>query len=90
MLVLVTSSPETKEAKRGLTIAQDLSLDLVLMQNAVYLTRNETWGGFGGKVYAMEEDVKLRGATPAGGVELIGYDRLVELISESDKVIGMF
>ena len=90
MLVLVTSAPGTKEAKRGLTIAEDLSSDLVLMQNAVYLTRNKAWGGTGGKVYAMEEDVKLRGVAPAEGVELIGSDRLVDLVSESDKVIGMF
>ncbi|PIP71210.1 MAG: hypothetical protein COW90_01255, partial [Nitrospirae bacterium CG22_combo_CG10-13_8_21_14_all_44_11] len=49
--------------------------------------------GFCGIAYALEDDLKLRGIKGVGiekGIREIGYDSFVDLMDESDKVIGMF
>lgn len=89
MLVLIKSSPDSPEARRGLKIAADTSADVLLMQDAVRLAPGDT-AGLGGNVYAIAEDLKLRGAEAAEGVGAIGYDKLVALMVEGDKVLGTF
>jgi sulfur relay protein TusB/DsrH len=90
MLVILKSSPGSSEARRGLKIAQDLSSDLVLIQNSTCLAAGTALEDFTGKVYAIDEDLKLRGAKSSEGVELIGYGMLIDMMSDADKVIGMF
>ncbi len=92
MIVLIKSAPDTPEARRAITLAGDLSADLVLIQNAVYLARERT-AGVRGAVYALDEDLRMRGLGPdtdIGAVKRIDYDMLVDLITNSDKVHGAF
>ena len=93
MLVIIKSAPDTPEGKRGLKMARDMAADLFLIQNGVYFAQEERLEGFCGIAYALEDDLKLRGIKGAGiekGIREIGYDSFVDLMDESDKVIGMF
>jgi sulfur relay protein TusB/DsrH len=90
MLVIIKSAPGTEEAEAGLSLARETSSVPVLLQNGVYLTRQGGLEGIRGNIYALDADMRLRGAGVAGGgVKTIGYDELVELMAE-DKVVGMF
>jgi sulfur relay protein TusB/DsrH len=95
MLVIIKSAPDTPEGKRGISIARDMSADMVLLQNGVYFIQGEKLGhsGFTGKTYVLEDDRLLRGLTidrESRNIQDINYDGLVDLINESDKVTGMF
>lgn len=93
MLTIIKSSPDTPEGKRGFRLARDMASDMVLLQNGVYFAQRERFEGFCGKVYILEEDMRLRGL---GDDEIlkdvikIDYDSLVDLMVEEEKVIGMF
>ncbi len=93
MIVIVKSAPDTPDGVRGVTLAIDAAADLVLLQNAVYFAQKERLGAFQGTVYVLDDDKRLRGvrdAELAETVKTIGYDRLTDLMTESDKVVGMF
>lgn len=95
MLVLIKSGPDTPEGQRGVKLARDMSADIVLVQNGVYFIegRNLEDLGFCGPVHVLEDDRRLRGMKaddPAQNINDIGYDRLIDLMAEGDKVIGMF
>ncbi len=93
MVVMIKSTPDTPEAKQALSIARHLSADVILIQNAVYLAlpgRNES---FRGSVYALDEDLRMRGIGPErniGAVKRIDYDVLVDLLAKADGVHGAF
>ena len=93
MFVIVKSGPDTQDGKRGIKLARDMSADICLIQNAVYFAQQEGLEGFCGTVYALEDDLRLRGLKDeelGRGVKKLGYENLVELMAEKDKVIGMF
>lgn len=93
MLVIIKSSPDTPEGRRGFKLARDMASDMVLLQNGVYLAQRERFEGFCGKVYILEEDMKLRGLEDEEILRdaiKIDYDRLVDLMVDEDKVVGMF
>ena len=93
MIVMIKSAPDTPEAKRGITLAGDLAADLVLIQNAVNFARLVQVGGIRGAVYALDEDLRMRGLGPdadIGAIRRIDYDMLVDLITKADKVHGAF
>jgi len=94
MLVIIKSAPDTPEGERGLRLAYDMSADVVLLQNAVYFSQGQKLGdiGFTGKTYVLEDDRLLRGlkTDESRNIQDINYDALVDLMTESDKVIGMF
>ena len=93
MIVLIKSAPDTPEAKRGITLASNLAADLVLIQNAVTLARLVPGDDIRGAVYALDEDLRMRGLGPdddIGAVRRIDYDMLVDLITKADKVHGAF
>ncbi|MFN3740539.1 MAG: sulfurtransferase complex subunit TusB [Thermodesulfovibrionales bacterium] len=93
MLVIIKSSPDTPEGRRGFKLARDMASDMVLLQNGVYFAQRERFEGFCGKVYVLEEDMRLRGLKDdevLKDAEKIDYDRLVDLMVEEDKVVGMF
>ncbi len=93
MLVIVKSASDTPEGKRGVKLAQDMDADLVLLQNGVYFAQKERFEGFCGKVYVLEEDMRLRGLKDeemVKDVRKLDYDALIELMVDADKVVGMF
>lgn len=93
MLTIIKSSPDTPEGKRGFKLARDMASDMVLLQNGVYFAQRERFEGFCGKVYVLEEDMRLRGLTESEILKdavKIDYDRLVDLMVEEDRVVGMF
>lgn len=70
----------------GLAYARnDPGAQIVLLQDAVYLACK---AGIEGRVYAVKDDVARRGLTGSvvAGVEMIGYDKLVEIM-ETDRVV---
>jgi sulfur relay protein TusB/DsrH len=93
MIVMIKSAPDTPEAKRGIALADDLAADLILIQNAVNFARLVQAGGMRGAVYALDEDLRMRGLGPdadIGAMRRIDYDMLVDLITKADHVHGAF
>lgn len=94
MLIIIRSSPDTEEGRRGVKLARDLSADIVLLQNGVYFIQEQRLqdSGFYKTVYVLEEDRRLRGlkADEDRNINDVSYDGLVDLMAGTDKVIGMF
>ncbi|MBI5634535.1 MAG: hypothetical protein HZA15_13780 [Nitrospirae bacterium] len=95
MLVIVRSAPDTVDGRRGIKMARDLAADVVLLQNGVYFLQQEHLEdlGFCRTAYVLSDDRKLRGLDPADAdrrAKEITYDALVDLMSESNNVVGMF
>lgn len=93
MLAIVKSGPDTVDGKRGVALAKDMSADVVLLQNGVYFARGGVPADFSGMVYVLDEDLILRGMGDSQigkEVKKIGYEELIGLMAESEKVVGMF
>ncbi|MBI4689794.1 MAG: hypothetical protein HY754_05965 [Nitrospirae bacterium] len=93
MLVIVKSAPDTAEGERGVKFARDMAADLILLQNGVYFAQKERLGGYCGTAYVLDEDKRLRGLKDTeleDDIRAIDYEKLTELMAESDKVVGMF
>lgn len=95
MLVIIRSAPDTTEGRRGIKLARDMSADVVLLQNGAYFMQSGKLEdlAFIGMAYILDDDRKLRGLKePEAGARIkgISYDGIVDLMAESDKVIGMF
>jgi sulfur relay protein TusB/DsrH len=95
MLVIVRSAPDSVDGRRGVKIARDMAADVVLLQNGVYFMQQAHLEdlGFCGTAYVLSDDCKLRGLSAiesTGRTKEITYDGLVDLMVESNKVVGMF
>ncbi len=93
MIVIVKSAPDTADGQRGVALARSMAADLVLLQNGVYYAQKERLGGFSRGVYVLDDDNRLRGLRDADmekNVKVITYDALVDLVTGTDKVVGMF
>ncbi len=93
MIIIVRSGPDTPEGKRALKLAQSTASDIVLMQSGAYFLNEGALEGFYNAAYVLEDDMKLRGLKGEGSaarLKTINYDGLVDLMAETDKVIGMF
>ncbi len=92
-MVMIKSTPDTPEAKQALTLASHLAADVVLIQNAIYLALPGQNESLRGSVYALDEDLRMRGIGPEkniGAVKRIDYDVLVDLLATADGVHGAF
>lgn len=95
MIVLIKSGPDTAEGQRGVRLARDMSADIVLLQNGVYFIQGSKLEDLGvfRATYVLDDDRILRGLKPADedkNIKEISYDGLVDMMAESDKVIGLF
>ncbi len=93
MIVLVKSAPDTTDGAIGLTLAKESGADLVLLQNGVYFAQKERLGTLSGAVYVLDDDKRLRGLRDSEMDErakTIGYDKLTDIITGGEKVVGMF
>jgi sulfur relay protein TusB/DsrH len=93
MLVLIKSSPDTAEGRRGIKLATDLGADMVLLQNGIYLAKHEILKNFNKSIYFLDEDMRLRGINFDGidiNAKVIDYDGLIRLMIGHEKVIGLF
>lgn len=94
MLFIVKSAPDTPEGKRGITMARDAAANnVVLIQNAVYFALTDRLEGLPGIVYALEDDVRLRGLNNddlKGDIRKLSYDGFIDLMVETDRIVGIF
>ncbi len=90
MLIIIKSSPDTPEAKQALDLAKAMNAGICLLQNGVYLAVKEEIKDISGSVYALSEDMTLRGLKPAGNVRIIDYEEIIDIMNGSEKVMGMF
>ncbi len=93
MLVIIKSAPDSTDGARGLTLAKDGGGDLILLQNGVYFAQKDRLGSFPGAVYVLDDDKKLRGIKDSEidiRAKTIDYDKLTDIITGGDKVVGMF
>jgi sulfur relay protein TusB/DsrH len=93
MIVIVRSAPDTPEGKGAVKLAQATASDIVLIQNGTYFLNKDALEGFYNTAYVLEDDMKLRGLKGDEGaarLKTINYDGLVDLMAETDKVIGLF
>jgi len=87
MLFLIASAPDTQEFKTAIQMARDTHADICLLQNAVYATRTSD----NNNMYVLSDDMKLRGIQEHEiSGKPIDYDQLVDLMTTSDKVVGLF
>ena len=80
MIVIVKSSPDTPEGKRGVKLARDMAADIALIQNGVYFAQKEMLEGFCGTAYVLGDDTRLRGLNRDEidkAIRNIDYDGLV-------------
>lgn len=93
MIVMIKSAPDTSDGIRGVTLAKDGGADLILLQNGVYFAQKERLDDFSGAVYALDDDMRLRGLKDVdldSRVKTIDYDKLTDIITGGKKVAGMF
>jgi sulfur relay protein TusB/DsrH len=93
MLVMIKSAPDTTDGARGLTLAKEGGADLILLQNGVYFAQKERLGSFPGAVYVLDDDKRLRGLMDSeidARAKAIDYDKLTDIITGGDKVVGLF
>lgn len=93
MLVIIKNAPDTMEGKRAIKLATDMSADLVLIQNGVYFIQKGVMESFTGSIYALGDDLRLRGLKDEDvdkRTKVIDYDDLVDLMVENEKVMGVF
>ena len=93
MLVIVKNAPDTADGQRGIILAKDMSADIILLQNGVYFARGGVLADFSGLVYVLDEDLILRGLEDVQigkDIKKVDYSTLVDIMAESDKVVGMF
>jgi len=93
MLVMIKSAPDTTDGAIGLTLAKEGRADLILLQNGVYFAQKDRLGSFTGAVYVLDDDKKLRGFKDSEmeeRVKIINYDKLTDIITSGEKVVGMF
>lgn len=87
MLFLIASAPDTQEFKTAFRMAKDVNADICLLQNAVYAARNSD----DSVLYVLRDDIKLRGISDSEITgKTIDYGMLVDLMTGSDKVVGLF
>jgi sulfur relay protein TusB/DsrH len=93
MIVLIKSAPDTSDGARGVVLAKDGNADIVLLQNGVYFAQQDRLDNFSGAVYALDDDMRLRGLTDTERdprVKAIDYDKLTDMMTGGKKVVGMF
>ena len=87
MLFLISSAPDTKEFKTAYKLAQNMKAEICLLQNAVYASRNL----FNSRFYILKDEMQLRGIKEEEvSGKLIDYNQLIDLMTKSDKVVGLF
>jgi sulfur transfer complex TusBCD TusB component (DsrH family) len=68
-------------------MAKDMKADICLLQNAVYASRNLN----DNSLYVLHDEIRLRGiAENEISGNPIDYGRLIDLMANSDKVVGIF
>jgi len=93
MIVMIKSAPDTSDGAIGLALAKQGGANLVLMQNGVYFAQKDRLGVFPGAVYVLDDDKRLRGLKDSemdSRVKTINYDKLTDIITGGEKVVGMF
>lgn len=87
MLFLIASAPDTQQFKTAFRMAKDMNADVCLLQNAVYASRHLN----DNSLYVLHDEIALRGIAPNEiSGKLIDYNTLVDLMADSDKVVGIF
>ena len=93
MLVMIKSAPDTTDGAIGLSLAREGGADLVLLQNGVHFAQKDRLGTLPGTVYVLDDDKRLRGLKDSeldARVKTINYDKLTDLITGGEQVVGMF
>jgi sulfur relay protein TusB/DsrH len=87
MLFLIASAPDTKEFKTAYKMAKDMNAEICLLQNAVYAARDLN----DDNLFLLKDEMQLRGINEneAKG-KTIDYDQLIDIMTDSDKVVGLF
>ncbi len=87
MLFLISSAPNTQEFKTAYKTAKDMDAKICLVQNAVYASKTLD----NNNLYVMRDELKLRGINESEtSGKLIDYGELVDLMTDSEKVVGFF
>ena len=93
MIVMIKSAPDTTDGASGVIFAKEGGADIVLLQNGVHFARKDRLGPFAGTVYVLGDDKRLRGHKDSemdSRVKTIDNDKLPEIITGGEKVVGMF
>lgn len=87
MLFLISSAPDTKEFKTAYKLAKDMDAEVCLLQNAVYASRDLN----DSSLHVLRDETQLRGINENEiSGKLIDYSQLIDLMTGTDKVVGLF
>jgi sulfur relay protein TusB/DsrH len=87
VLFLIASAQDTQEFKTAFRMAKEVNADICLLQNSVYAARNPD----DNNMYVLSDDMTLRGINENEiSGRPIDYGELVDLMTNSDKVVGIF
>ena len=87
MLFLISSAPDTREFKTAFSTARETGAEICLLQNAIYAAMKSD----NNNLYVLIDDMNLRGLSPDEiSGKPIDYSQLVDLMTNSDKVVGLF
>jgi sulfur relay protein TusB/DsrH len=91
MLVIIKSSPDVKGARSAVKLAEELSADIVLLQDGIYIAEQDGLEGFSGTAHVLSDDLRLRGVESISKhTRPIEYGELIDLMAAEEKVVGMF
>lgn len=102
VLCMISSPPESANAKRGLALAaewmkQGRSVKICLIQDGVYasLARSKMSGGLeSAQWFSLADDLQIRGFKAedlSQGVRILDYAQLVQMmLSDEQQVLGAF
>jgi sulfur relay protein TusB/DsrH len=87
VLFLISSAPDTREFKTAFSTAKELNAKICLLQNAIYAARNAS----DNNMYVLSDDIMLRGLSENEiSGKPIDYGQLIDLMTDADKVVGIF
>ncbi len=93
MVVLIKSAPDTTDGNIGLNLAREAGADVILLQNGVYFGQKGKIGDFRGSIFMLDDDTRLRGLKDSemdARAKTIDYDKLTDMLTGGEKVVGMF
>jgi sulfur relay protein TusB/DsrH len=87
MLFLIASAPDTREFKTAFNLAKEMNANICLLQNAVYAARDLN----DNNLILLRDEMQLRGIheNEVKG-KTIDYSQLIDIMTGSDKVVGLF
>jgi sulfur relay protein TusB/DsrH len=87
MLFLISSAPDTTKFRTAYRTAKEMNGQICLLQDAIYAAKDAD----DDSLYVIVDDMRLRGMSDDEiSGRPIDYSQLIDLMVDTDKVVGLF